>query len=214
MATTKVINRTYLKEQFKNFNDLVIKPQFSDVQESLDKKVDKVEGYGLSKNDFTDELKSKLEGLWTAEEELAISGDVSSLKTAIEVLNGDISVTGSVAKTTADAVAAIVANAPTDFDTLKEISDWISSHDGSAAEMNSAIAENTAAIAIINGDKDTEGSIAHAVQQAVDTLEYEFETLNIDFTKLDEDDEEEPVTPPPAEDEENPSSDPETEPNA
>ena len=36
-------------------------------------------------------------------------------------------------------VAEIVAGAPEDFDTLKEMSDWIASHENSAAEMNSAI---------------------------------------------------------------------------
>ena len=36
-------------------------------------------------------------------------------------------------------VAEIVAGAPEDFDTLKEMSDWIASHEHSAAEMNSEI---------------------------------------------------------------------------
>ena len=36
-------------------------------------------------------------------------------------------------------VTEIVAGAPEDFDTLKEMSDWIASHENSAAEMNSAI---------------------------------------------------------------------------
>ena len=36
-------------------------------------------------------------------------------------------------------VAEIVADAPEDFDTLKEMSDWIASHENSAAEMNSEI---------------------------------------------------------------------------
>jgi len=44
-------------------------------------------------------------------------------------------------------VAEIVADAPEDFDTLKEISDWISSHQDSAAAMNTAIQQNTTAIA-------------------------------------------------------------------
>jgi hypothetical protein len=39
-------------------------------------------------------------------------------------------------------VAEIVADAPEDFDTLKEMSDWIASHENSAAEMNSAIQTN------------------------------------------------------------------------
>ena len=44
-------------------------------------------------------------------------------------------------------VARIVAGAPEDFDTLKEMSDWISSHETSAAAMNSAISDNSVAIA-------------------------------------------------------------------
>lgn len=44
-------------------------------------------------------------------------------------------------------VAEIVADAPEDFDTLKEMSDWIASHEESAAAMNSAIQQNTTAIA-------------------------------------------------------------------
>lgn len=44
-------------------------------------------------------------------------------------------------------VAEIVAGAPEEFDTLKEMSDWLTEHSGSAAEMNSAIQANTKAIA-------------------------------------------------------------------
>lgn len=43
-------------------------------------------------------------------------------------------------------VAEIVANAPEDFNTLKELSDWLNTHSGDAAEMNSAIHENAEAI--------------------------------------------------------------------
>lgn len=39
------------------------------LSDELDKKVDKREGYGLSKNDFTDELKAKLNGIETATNE-------------------------------------------------------------------------------------------------------------------------------------------------
>lgn len=42
-------------------------------------------------------------------------------------------------KEIADRLAEIIAKAPADFDTLKEISDWISTHENSAAEMNTAI---------------------------------------------------------------------------
>lgn len=64
---------------------------------------------------------------------------------AITVLNGEG--TGSVKKTVADEIAKVVGDAPESFDTLKEISDWISSHSESAAAMNSAIQTNTSDIA-------------------------------------------------------------------
>ena len=64
---------------------------------------------------------------------------------AITVLNGEGN--GSVKKTVADEIAKVVGDAPQSFDTLKEISDWISSHSESAAAMNSAIQTNASDIA-------------------------------------------------------------------
>lgn len=66
-----------------------------------------------------------------------VRGLISANTTAIEVLNGTGA--GSVSKQVADAVAQIVSDAPEAYDTLKEISDWITSHASSAAEMNSNI---------------------------------------------------------------------------
>lgn len=43
---------------------------------------------------------------------------------------------------TTSKVAEIVANAPEDFDTLKEMSDWISEHTEDVSAMNSAILQN------------------------------------------------------------------------
>ena len=43
-------------------------------------------------------------------------------------------------------IAKIVANAPEDLDTLKEIADWISAHADDASAMNTAILANTEAI--------------------------------------------------------------------
>jgi hypothetical protein len=61
------------------------------------------------------------------------------------IINGTGS--GSVYSKIMLAIAEVVAEAPEDFDTLKEISDWISHHEDSAAAMNSAIQANTTAIA-------------------------------------------------------------------
>ena len=46
-------------------------------------------------------------------------------------------------------VAEIVADAPEDFNTLKEMSDWISSHEEDASAMNSAILANTSNISAL-----------------------------------------------------------------
>lgn len=67
-------------------------------------------------------------------------------RAAIEVLNGDNTITGSVKKTVADEIAKIIADAPESFDTLKEIADWITNHSSDASTMNSKINANTAAI--------------------------------------------------------------------
>lgn len=63
---------------------------------------------------------------------------------AIGVLNG--SGDGSVQKQVADAIAGVVASAPEDFDTLKEIADYIASDKTGAAELSNRIAANEKAI--------------------------------------------------------------------
>ena len=45
-----------------------------------------------------------------------------------------------------DEIAQIIANAPEDLDTLKEIADWISTQEDSASAMNTAILANKTAI--------------------------------------------------------------------
>lgn len=80
-----------------------------------------------------------------AADKTALEGKITENKNAIAVLNGTGE--GSVSKQVADAVAGIVADAPEAYNTLKEISDWISSHAESAATMNSQINANKEAIA-------------------------------------------------------------------
>lgn len=46
-------------------------------------------------------------------------------------------------KVITEKVAEIVAGAPEEFDTLKEMSDWLIEHEDSAAAMNTAIQKNT-----------------------------------------------------------------------
>lgn len=71
----------------------------------------------------------------------AESADLTALSGKVTTLIGNES--GDDAKSvrtiSAEEVAKIVASAPEDFDTLKEISDWIENHADDAAAMNSAI---------------------------------------------------------------------------
>ena len=56
-------------------------------------------------------------------------------------------------------ISGIIAEAPEDLNTLKEISDWISTHEGSASAMNSRIVANIKAIEEINSKLSIGGSI-------------------------------------------------------
>lgn len=69
-----------------------------------------------------------------------LRAEVNKNTAAITTLNGTGD--GSVKKAVSDAVAAIVNGAPEAYDTLKEISDWISSHASDASGMNSQIKTN------------------------------------------------------------------------
>lgn len=93
--------------------------------------------------------RKEIGGEWILDTTLTIGDSelqdrITAVESKIDTLNGTGE--GSVAKQVADAVAQIVSDAPEAYDTLKEISDWISNHSGDAAEMNSAIQQNTADI--------------------------------------------------------------------
>ena len=55
-------------------------------------------------------------------------------------------ITGQITAEVTAKIAELVANAPEDLDTLKEIADWISAHADGASAMNTAILANTEAI--------------------------------------------------------------------
>lgn len=92
-------------------------------------------------------LKTELEGQITASEydDTEVKKSIKANTDAIGILNGTGD--GSVDKKVADAVASIVADAPAAYDTLKEISDWISTHTEDASAMNSSIQSNKTDIA-------------------------------------------------------------------
>ena len=56
-------------------------------------------------------------------------------------------------------IAKVVADAPEDFNTLKEMSDWIAGHEDDASAMNSAISDNKTAIASLQTSKADKSEI-------------------------------------------------------
>lgn len=62
----------------------------------------------------------------------------------------------------ADAVAAVVAGAESDFDTLKEVADWIAADKEGSAALQTTVSGHTESINTINGDID-------ALEAKVDT---------------------------------------------
>lgn len=74
-----------------------------------------------------------------SKEETDRKAAVAALQSLIDILNSDSNVDGSVRKTVAEAIARVVAGAPEDLDTLKEIADYIASDKTGAAQMAAAI---------------------------------------------------------------------------
>lgn len=81
-----------------------------------------------------------------------IKNRIQTNEQAIEVLTGDGS--GSVKETVANAIDEVVNGAPEDFDTLKEVSDWIKNDTTGAAKMASDIASLSDKVDNISAGKD------------------------------------------------------------
>ena len=106
-------------------------------------------------------LSTSIESLKTTigDENSGLVKQVAENKAAIDTLNGDKNVSGSVAYQ----IAQIVAGADESFDTLKEIAEWITTHKTDAATMNAQIITNKDDIASL---KTLVGSTAVATQIA------------------------------------------------
>lgn len=133
-----------------------------------------------------------VEGLSTAIESLKTTvGDensglvkqVAENKAAIDTLNGDKNVSGSVAYQ----IAQIVAGADESFDTLKEIAEWITTHKTDAATMNAQINTNKDDIASLKtlvGSTAVATQIANAIDTALKDGETDKYALAADLTSL------------------------------
>ena len=165
----KIVDKSYLERQFKNYHMTVVKPQIATIEEDTATKVDKIQGYGLSKNDLTDELKTKLDNLENYDDTQALA-DITTNANNLELLNSSSTTTGSVAKTVNDRIAALVGGANVSKDTLGKVSTWIAGHAESAEDMEEAISDNADDI--------------EALQAQQAAAAYEMETEDLDFTSI------------------------------
>ena len=100
-------------------------------------KVDKVKGKSLIADTEIERLKS------------IKNYDDTDIKTELAKKANSTDVT----KEISDKIAEVISDAPESFNTLKEISDWISGHENDASAMNSAIKDNKSAITALQTDK-------------------------------------------------------------
>lgn len=171
------------------------------MEPGLAAKADKAtyEAYVKSNDEALAGVKATAEGevsrAQAAEE--AIQADLDAVEALVDTLVGAKNENGayvdagkSVRTIASEEVAAIVADAPEAYDTLKEIADWISAHPTDAADYNRRITANETAIATLNGDDKTPGSVAKAVKDAKDEIYGEItaneETTATALTNLDE----------------------------
>ena len=169
MATNKIVDKTYLERQFKNYHRAVIKPQIAEIEHDLTTKVDKVAGYGLSKNDFTNTLKTKLEGLSNYDDtELVAAAEDNEAD--LDILTASDSTEGSVGQIVNDRLVQLVGGDNVSKDTLGKVSTWISGHVVSAEDMADAIESNADDI--------------EALQAQQSAAAYEMETEDLSFASL------------------------------
>ena len=74
------------------------------------------------------------------------------------------------ADASASAIAAIVAGADSDFDTLKEVANWIGSHKEGAAELQTTVSSHTDSINTINGELNKLNSNKQNVISDLETI--------------------------------------------
>lgn len=89
-------------------------------------------------NSSIESINSSIEGINTALDSKLEASDLSDLEGKVATLI-DVDANKSVRTIASEEVAKVVDGAPSTFDTLKEIADWIASHPDSVAEINSRL---------------------------------------------------------------------------
>lgn len=143
---------------------------------SIKNKVDKKEGYDLSKNDFTDELKAKLDGI---EEHANYITKVSQLENDLKYQTEE---------EVKQMISDLVDGADDALDTLKELAEALGNDPNFATTITNKLTDlRTALTEEVNRAKEAEAALCAAVAAVQDNLEYGLDQINkkIDTVKAD-----------------------------
>lgn len=143
---------------------------------SIKNKVDKKEGYDLSKNDFTDELKAKLDGI---EEHANYITKVSQLENDLKYQTEE---------EVKQMISDLVDGADDALDTLKELAEALGNDPNFATTITNKLTDlRTALTEEVNRAKEAEADLGAAVAAVQDNLEYGLDQINkkIDTVKAD-----------------------------
>lgn len=143
---------------------------------SIKNKVDKKEGYDLSKNDFTDELKAKLEGI---EEHANYITKVSQLENDLKYQTEE---------EVKQMISDLVDGADDALDTLKELAEALGNDPNFATTITNKLTDlRTALTEEVNRAKEAEAALGAGVAAVQDNLEYGLDQINkkIDTVKAD-----------------------------
>ena len=143
---------------------------------SIKNKVDKKEGYDLSKNDFTDELKAKLDGI---EEHANYITKVSQLENDLKYQTEE---------EVKQMISDLVDGADDALDTLKELAEALGNDPNFATTITNKLTDlRTALTEEVNRAKEAEAALGTAIASVQDNLEYGLDQINkkIDTVKAD-----------------------------
>lgn len=143
---------------------------------SIKNKVDKKEGYDLSKNDFTDELKAKLDGI---EEHANYITKVSQLENDLKYQTEE---------EVKQMISDLVDGADDALDTLKELAEALGNDPNFATTITNKLTDlRTALTEEVNRAKEAEAALGTAIAAVQDNLEYGLDQINkkIDTVKAD-----------------------------
>ena len=163
-----------IPEEYVTETELSAKGYLTEHQD-ISGKVDKVEGKSL----ISDTEIARLASVDNYDDtdirtELANKADTTAVPSKVSELANDSNyqTAEQVNSTVTTEIAKVVADAPEDLNTLKEMSDWIAGHENDASAMNSAISDNKTAITALQSGKADKTDIPTTVAELTDSADY------------------------------------------